>query len=119
MYPIIRPESVRSTFGSGYFSRRAAESCTGTAERVIMTVQRRCAGKRTGIRILRPPAKGDISMRRLSDKKGTEILQVLAVIAILGAATVLICTAVAKSLTASSNRAVGVINDGTSAVYHK
>lgn len=56
-------------------------------------------------------------LRRLKNKKGNEILQVLVVIAVLGAVTVAICVAISNQLRSSTGKAVRVLNEGTSSIY--
>ena len=56
-------------------------------------------------------------LNKLKDKKGNEILQVLVVVAVLGAAAIAITIALSKQLRSSTQNTIGVLREGTAEVY--
>ena len=55
--------------------------------------------------------------KKLKEKAGNEILQVIVVIAVLGAITITICYALATQLRSSSSSAVTALQEGTKQIY--
>lgn len=55
--------------------------------------------------------------KKLKEKAGNEILQVIVVIAVLGAITITICYALATQLRSSSSSAVSALKEGTQQIY--
>ena len=55
-------------------------------------------------------------LNKLKEKKGNEILQVLVVVAILGAVTIAICVALSGQLRSSTKSTVNVLKEGTTQI---
>ena len=55
--------------------------------------------------------------KKMKDKAGNEILQVIVVIAVLGAITITVCYALATQLRTSSSSAVSALKEGTQEIY--
>ena len=56
-------------------------------------------------------------LKNIKNKKGMEILQVIIIMAILGAATIAIVTALSGQLRNSTKTTIGVLQDGTANIY--
>lgn len=57
-------------------------------------------------------------LKKLKEKAGNEILQVIVVVAVLGAVTITICWSIANQLRNSGSQAVQTLKDGTTTIYN-
>lgn len=55
--------------------------------------------------------------KKLKEKAGTEILQVIVVVAILGAVAITVCWNIASQLRTSSTQATNALAEGTNTIY--